>query len=280
MIRRILVALDPDADTPAAIDFAFSVAKRYSAEVTGIACVDTDRIEGSSSGGGIGSMYYAEKLRKKLTEKTRERAQELIEAFEEASATARIRYVDEVKEGAPSERIIEDMRFHDILVIGKDPHFFYGHPEQKTTTLAHVVKGCVAPVLVVPDEFREVKTALIAFDGSAPSTRAMQRFFQLQPFGNELNVHIVNVYEKKAGDRADFLLTQAQKYAEIHQFDAHIAALKGDHPFETLMGHAEQIEADLIVAGAHSVSKVQKLAFGSTTETLIKNGRGILFLDR
>jgi nucleotide-binding universal stress UspA family protein len=46
------------------------------------------------------------------------------------------------------------------------------------------------------------------------------------------------------------------------------------------MGHAEQIEADLIVAGAHSVSKVQKLAFGSTTETLIKNGRGILFLDR
>lgn len=280
MIRRILVALDPDADTPVAIDYAFAIARRYGTEVTGMACVDTERIEDSASGGGIGSMHYAEKLREKLTSQTRARAHELIAAFEEASTEAKIRYADEVKEGAPSERIIENMRYHDLLIIGKEPHFFYGHPDQKTSTLAHVVKGTVGPVVIVPDVYREVTRVVISFDGSTPSARAMQRFAQMKPFGAELDVHVVTVYEKKEKDRAELLLDQAQRYLEAHGFKARAAALKGDKPFENIMDHADQVDADLIVAGAHSVSKVQKLAFGSTTETLIKKGNSPLFLER
>lgn len=280
MIRRILVALDPDADTPVAIDYAFAIAKRHDTEVTGIACVDTERIEESASGGGIGSMHYADKLREKLTASTRARAQELIAAFEKASTRARIRYSDDIREGAPSERIIDDMRFNDLLVIGNKPHFFYGHPDQKTTTLAHVVKGTVGPVVIVPDVFREVTKVVLSFDGSTPSARAMQRFVQMQPFGSELDVHIVNVYEKGEESRSEHLLDQAKRYVEAHGFNARSSALKGDKPFKNIIAHADQVDADLIVAGAHSVSKVQKLAFGSTTETLIKKGNLPLFLER
>ena len=280
MIRRILVALDPDADTPVAIDYAFAIARRYGTEVTGIACVDTERIEDSASGGGIGSMHYAEKLREKLTNQTRKRAQELIADFEEASTEAKIRYADEVKEGAPSESIIEDMRFHDLLIIGKEPHFFYGHPDQKTTTLAHVVKDTVGPVVIVPDVYREVTRVVISFDGSTPSARAMQRFAQMKPFGSDIDVHLVTVYEKREKDRAELLLDYARQYLEAHGFKARPSALKGDKPFENIMAHADQVDASLIVAGAHSVSKVKKLAFGSTTETLIKKGNYPLFLDR
>ena len=80
MFQRILVALDQDADTPVAMDYAFDIAHRYLTSVTGLAVVDIDRIDQSSFGGGIGSMHYAEKLREKLTARTRKRAQELVES--------------------------------------------------------------------------------------------------------------------------------------------------------------------------------------------------------
>ena len=140
MVKRILVALDQDADTPVAIDFAFDIAHRTLASVTGLAVVDINRIEDTSSGGGIGSMYYAEKLREKLTAQTRLRAQELIEEFSHASDEEHIPYEVEVREGAPSDVIVEELKYHDLLLIGNNPHFFYGHPDEKTNTLAHVVK--------------------------------------------------------------------------------------------------------------------------------------------
>ena len=57
MIKKILVALDPDMDTPVATRYAADIAQRHDAEVTGLAVVDMGSIEASSRGGGIGSMY-------------------------------------------------------------------------------------------------------------------------------------------------------------------------------------------------------------------------------
>ena len=44
MIKRILVALDPDEDTPLATRYAIELAKRTEASITGLAPVDTTRI--------------------------------------------------------------------------------------------------------------------------------------------------------------------------------------------------------------------------------------------
>ena len=40
MIKKILVALDADSDTPVATRYAADIARRYAAEVTGLAVVD------------------------------------------------------------------------------------------------------------------------------------------------------------------------------------------------------------------------------------------------
>ena len=279
MIRNILLALDPDNDTPVAIRYTLDVAHRYGAHVTGLACVDTKRIEESATGGGIGSMYYAEKLREKLEAKTRERAMELLDEFASASERERITYHQEVKEGSPSVRIIEDMRYHELLVIGNDPHFFYGHPDQHTTTLAHVVKGCVAPVLVVPDEFRPIKTVLLTYDGSTPAARAMQMFALYSPFGKDVDVHVIGVYEQGHEAEAELNVSTAAKYLATHGYSAHTATLQGRKPFDHIVQYAENVEADLLVAGAHSVSKMKKLIFGSTTESLITEMNLPIFLE-
>ena len=139
MIKRILVALDPDSDTPVATRYAADVATRYEAEVSGLAVVDLENIEADTRGGGIGSMYYAEKLRENLTEETRAAAERLIATFDRALEGSGIVHRNRVEEGVPVRRIVEDLKYYDLLVIGKDPHFFYGNPTQETDILAHVL---------------------------------------------------------------------------------------------------------------------------------------------
>jgi len=101
MIRRILVALDLDSDTTIATRYAVVVARRFDARLTGVAVVDMGSIEDSAKGGGIGSMYYAEQLREKLTTEAREKALMLTESFSKMVEEAGVEHVEIVEEGVP-----------------------------------------------------------------------------------------------------------------------------------------------------------------------------------
>ena len=196
MIKKILVALDPDMDTPVATRYAADIAQRHDAEVTGLAVVDMGSIEASSRGGGIGSMYLMEKVQANLTAEARAVARQLTEAFQKAMEASGVASDIEVEEGVPFERIVEDMKYYDLLVVGNEPHFFYSHPEQKTKTLVQIVKNTIGPTLVVPDAYRSVSRVLVAYDASSASARALRRFVHLQPFGTKLSVEIVNIHDK------------------------------------------------------------------------------------
>lgn len=268
MIRRILVALDADADTPVAIQYAEDIATRYSAEVVGLAVVDTGHIESGARGGGVGSMYYAEKLRENLTDETRKQARSLIRQFDAAFKESGIQHAEAVKEGVPFQRIVEDMKYHDILVVGREPHFFYGHPEHKTKTLGRVVKETTAPTVVVGSEFVPIRHVLIAYDGSAASARTAQYFLHLLPFGGDVSVEAIHIHQ--GDDReSDLMLNLFEKYCERHGFELQKTSMRGDNAGELISNYALESDTDIVVAGAHSVSKIKEWTFGSTTSKLL-----------
>jgi nucleotide-binding universal stress UspA family protein len=278
MIRCILLPLDTEADTSAATQVAVDIARRYDAEITGLAVVDTEGIEGSSRGGGIGSFYYAEQLRERLTNETRQTASRLIGSFEQAMHAAGVRFRDEVTEGVPFQRIVEDAKYADLLVVGRDPHFFYGHPNERTQTLARVVKESGCPVLTVPDAVPSVERVLAAFDGSDASARTVRQFAQLLPFGDSVAVHVLTVGKSsREEDEAQLRLSNMRAFLEAHGLPVTTAFATGD-PFDQIQAHAEQSQADLILAGAHAVGQLKRMAFGSTTASLIENERRPLFL--
>lgn len=280
MIRNLLVALDPDEDTPLAIDYACKIAHIHNASVTGITVVDTRRIEKQSAGGGIGSMHYAEKLKEKWTEQTRSVARKLIADFKDASEEAHIEANYLIKEGRPADIIVEEMKFHDLLVIGNVPHFFYVHPNEKTTTLDQIVKTGVGPVVVVPGKQIESKNVLIAFDGSAASARSMQRFCQLNKFDDDPEMHVIHVFAEGEEAYSEMLLTKARNYVKDWGYTVYSASLKGDDHYKHIMQYADHVNAGVIVAGAHSVSKMSKMVFGSTTNSLVQNGEKMVFIER
>jgi nucleotide-binding universal stress UspA family protein len=283
MIKRILVALDPDGDTPVATHYAIDLAKRFGAEVTGLAVIDTRHIAAEvGPGGAIGGLYYAEQVKERLSNEARAIAKQLTDSFHASLAEIGIRHGERIEEGVPYQRIIEDMKYHDLLIMDSTPHFHYDRPKQETNTLERVVKRGVAPTLVVGARYQEVKRVVLAFDSSDPAARTLQRFAQLRPFGNALQlnlVHVVSSESKRKATESELLLRLASSFLHAHGFDrVEETSRNGGTPAERIVDHALETGADLIVAGAHSVSAASRLAFGSTTRALLKNCTVPLFL--
>lgn len=275
MLKRILVALDPDSDTAVATQSAIHIAQRYDAEVAGLAIVDTGYHD---TGAAPGSMYYEEKLRQQGTAEGRKAARRLIEQFEAQVQTAGVRFADFIQEGDPEDRIVEDLKYFDLLVIGHNPHFLYSKPGRATKTLEEVITESVTPTLIVEDQFREVSKVLIAFDGSQASARAVQRFAQLKPFGPDLTIELIHIYgdDSKGSEQ---LLAAGRAYLEAHGFKPRTVGLSGGNPIQQILDHATGMNSDLLVVGANSVSALRKMAFGSTTSSLIKQSPIPLFMD-
>lgn len=280
MTRRLLVVLDPDADTPIATRYAVEIARRYDGALTGLALVDTRQIQDDTAGGGIGAMYFAERLRRQLTDETREKARTLLRRFVEQVEAAGGRHSnDHIAESDVVRAVTDDMKTHDLLVVGRDAHFYYADPDRRTDALAKAVESGAAGTLVVGTEHREVRRVLIAYDGGRSAARAMQKFVHLAPFGTDLAVELFHV---RGGGREEQLeseqgLAAARAYVEAYGFAPVVTtSVEGGTPADRIMERAAS--ADLVVAGAYEAHGLKRLFTGSTAKSLIDQAPGLLFL--
>jgi nucleotide-binding universal stress UspA family protein len=283
MIKRILIALDPDDDTPVATQHAISLARQFDASVTGLAVVDTSNIYPTGIMGEPDITHHARNLWEELSDESRAVAQKLLDRFQNTVEDKGIRYTAIKKEGASYDRIIEGMKYHDLLVVGRNSHFFYNEPRRETKTLAQVVKHGVAPTLVVMDRYKDVQKVLVAFDGSNPSARSLKSFVQLMPYGKELEIELLHIQSddnKSEHDPDGSILDYAEHYLREHDFK-HISKNTEPHdkPSEKILERQKETDADLIVLGAHAVSAIKRLTFGSNTHDLITKSDTPLFLS-
>ncbi|WP_234571787.1 universal stress protein [Rhodohalobacter sp. 614A] len=282
MIKRILIALDPDEDTPIATQYAISLAERNDASVTGLAVVDTSNIYPTGIIGDPDQTHHARNLWEELTDNSRNVAGRLLEKFESSVEKSGVRYTAITQEGASYDRIIEGMKYHDLLVVGRDSHFFYNEPKQETKTLAQVVKNGVSPTLIVTHHFEEVHKVLIAFDGSRPASRSLKSFAHLSPFGKDLEIELLHISKTDNDDSessSETILDFANDYLLEHDFkNVTQKFMAGDKISEAILKRRKEIGADLIVLGAHAVSAIKRLTFGSTTHELITKTDSPLFM--
>lgn len=283
MIKRILVALDPDEDTPVATQFAVRLAKRFDASLTGLAIVDMSNIHSAIGVAGYGTEIYGRQIWTEMADETRAVAEKLLNSFKHTVEKEGVRHRDIKQQGASYELIIEEMKYHDLLVLGRDSHFFYNQPDRDTDTLAKVVKNGVSPTLVVTDDYRDVEKVMIAFDGSSPAARSLKAFVHLLPYGKDIEIDLVYVADGESSEmmnKAMTILKQAESYLYEHNFRYILKSVleKGD-PAERIIEHRKKAKPDMIILGAHSVSAVRRAAFGSTTHYMITRSEDPLFLS-
>ncbi|MEM6784350.1 MAG: universal stress protein [Bacteroidota bacterium] len=281
MVRCVLVALDPDHDTPVAVRYAADIVRRCDGVVTGLALVAKDAIDDATVGSGIGAMYYAQKRRDELSAQTLKRAEELLDAFATTCEQDGVRFEKaRVAMGVPHEQITEHLKYHDLLVAGDESHFYYADPEKRTHALAKIAGEGAGAVLIVEKEHRPTQRVLVAFDGGKTAARALQKFAQLAPFGTEVTVELVHILgDDGARLAARYDLERAAAYLDTYGFgNVEITMPLGADVQQTLLDHATQVSADLIVAGAYSRSGISRLFFGSTAKGLIERSEVPLFM--
>ena len=282
MTKRILVVLDPSHDTHVATHYAIEIAKAHDGAVTGLALVDRKRIDEASAGGGIGAMYYAEKLRHKLEDEVRTEAQKLLAEFvEEVEAAGANHTNDHIAEDSVVQAITEDMKTHDLLVAGHESHFYYADPERRTHVLADIVEKGAAATLIAESEYRPIKKVLVVYDGGTAAARALQKFAHLSPFGVDLEVEVFHVRDdgREAQLESERLLGGAAAYLESHGFTPITkTSVEGGDPLDRILDRCKSTESDLIVSGAYSASGIKKFFFGSTAKGLIAKSSVPLFL--
>lgn len=284
MIKRILVVLDPDDDTPIATQTAIDMAKRHDASVTCLALVDKDAIAADTSGSGIGGYAYAERLRQSLTDEVRAKAQELLRICIEKLEQAGVRHSgDRVSDDGLLTSLVTAMRTHDLLIAGRESHFYYHDPELRTRTMAKVIEQGAAATLLVGHDLPNVKHVTVSYDGSSAAARALQKFVHLMPFGSDITVELLHIRgeSKEAKLESEALLASAKDYLDAYDYTSVVAtSLEGSKVGDRIIEYANPEATDVLIAGAYAKAGIKRLIFGSLATFLLDKATVPLFLYR
>lgn len=141
--------------------------------------------------------------------------------------------------------------------------------------LERVVRAANRPVLVASRTFRPVRRALLAFDGS-PTTRKAVGMVASSPLFDGLELQVVMVaYDDRDAAQLEWA---RQELADAGR-TVEAVRLSGD-PEEVISERVGERGIDLLVMGAYGRSRIRQLVVGSTTTAMLRSCRVPVLLVR
>lgn len=278
MIKSILIPTDGSAGSQTALDYGLYFASLFQAEITGLYVIDIRALEGpflSDISGSLGFtpfQNYFPKFQKILEDRGNVILDNFKNTCEEKSFQPKLKRMS----GVIANVIADEAKRVDLVVIAQR-----GEHEQWSTgllgsTTDSVVRQSPRPVLVSPNEFREVKNVLVAYDGSTEANKALKTACeQFSDKGVQFRVVCIT------GDEAKYnkLAGEIDEFVGHYQLTYEIKNLNGDAPKE-ILNYSDQTHTDLIVMGAFSHSRFRDLILGGTTAFIIRNASIPVLLER
>lgn len=273
MIKRILIPLDPSPYAETALEFGCNVAKRHGAELTGLVVLDIPGIQKAIGSLPFGGLHYVEPLEKSIEKEARTHIQSLLSRFNEKCQKEGVAHRQAERQGSPSERIIRESIFYDFVMIGLRTYFDFKASDRPGDSLEKILDHSITPIYGVPEKFSipsaEKIKILIAFNGSLPSARALQRLAQLAICDTAEVTLLMSDPKREA---AEYYLDQAEAYLNAHS----IRDVKKEWTSKNIIQAMEEQYLDwatIVVVGAHSKKGLYDFMLGSLTKYLIKEAK-------
>ena len=270
---KILLGLDGSAHAEAAIEYACQLAHNYSATITGVAIIDQPGIQSSSGPVPLGAARYDIRLEEQQLKETQEKAGAILDNFSRICEDRNINAILHADTGSPVSELIEESKFHDFIVIGKQTSFEY-NANETYGTLQRVLRNGLIPVLAVPDSVREIKKVLVAYDNSIPASKAVHMFLLLGIW-NACDITLLTVNDD--AEAAQGLLDNLGEFFESYGIKPNLAAQSG-HPDTAVKSYIAENDIDMLVMGAYGRKSVREFFVGSVTQHLIQETTIPLFL--
>ena len=282
MYKRILVPIDPSKSSERAMELAIFLANQYGASLTGMVILDIKGIDTYIGPLPIGASKYAHEMEHKFIENAEKTIDELIAKFSGKCQEAGVNFNIHKLKGMPSSLIIEESRFFDLLLIGRQSNFNFAINHERGHTFEKVMANCLAPIMAVPENIvlknitEGNPNVVIALDGSLEASGALMRFTQLisdkRSKVDLVMSHSDDLFSKYVLENSAELL----KAYDLEQVCTH-------HTEENIIKYidANFLEtADLFVIGPRTTNAISEFFLGSFTKFLLKNTDQLLFIAR
>ncbi len=266
MYERLLLALDGSDYAEWARSVALQLV-RPGGTVHLLHVVDIVTLEGTflrDLAGAIGVEPYLN-LSPKMEKILQEKGKALLEAHREVVTAAGFDCETELVTGIIASEILKRAESADAVVVGQRGSNARFHAGLAGSVSEVLVRRATCPVVVVPQKPGPIGDILLAYDGSPPSTRALEHAARLAA-GLKVPVAVVAVTDD--GAEGDNMLAPARRLLS----EAGVTSTFATRPGKA--GEAIVAEAaghGLLVAGAHGHSRIVELVVGSTTEYLLRN---------
>ncbi|MBN2410157.1 universal stress protein [candidate division KSB1 bacterium] len=282
MIKRILIPLDPSPYTETALEIGCIIARQHNAEITGLVILDIPGIKKTVGPVPLGAIEYADKLEHLKEKEAHDHIHILLSKFREKCSKEGVLFREAELQGSPSERIIRESIYYDLVVMGLRTFFHYPPSDKPGDTLDEVMDQSITPILGVPQSFtfpdisKEKIKVLVAFDGSLPSASALQSFVT---FAIPDVMEVALLTSDDNNDAAEYHLTQAEAYLKSHSI-FNIKKEKTTENIKKIVNEKYLNWATLIVVGTHSKSGIFDFMVGSLTKELIKTDKKPLLISQ
>ncbi len=263
MFKRIIVGVDGSPASLNASRLAFRLGNFYGVPVVGIYVIDVRLLEESflaDLAGVLGFTYY-EGVSGKVKEFLEKQGDAVLSEFSSLGREfgAKVSVVQTT--GIPHREIVGQADPEDLIVVGKR-----GKRPVKGVLLGSnsekVARSSPCPVVLVPEEDREIKRVMVAYDGSENSRLALKICRSMKGvFGYEVVVlHVKegdeNAVEVKA--EIDGILGEGYEFLEMVGL-----------PEERIVEASKELGIDMLFMGAYGKGRFRELFLGSVTSFLI-----------
>ncbi len=279
MVNKILVPVDGSVNGFNALKYGIYIARQLGASLIGVYVLDVNLIQGpmfTDISGSVGMPPYDgffEAVETSLNEK----ADFILKDFASRCRRAGVSFETKKPIGKISQVIIEEGQNADLIVMArKGEHFHLKEGGLLGSVAEAVVRNSGKPVIVTPENFIEIESMAIAYDGSEPAKKALK--FSVDFSENTawpLTAIIINSDSKKAAALAD----EIEDSLEDRSADCAIVTLQGKET-EEIINYIKEGAVELMAMGAFGHNRLRSLIMGSTTSHVIQKSTVPVLLTR
>jgi nucleotide-binding universal stress UspA family protein len=261
MIKDILVHVDGTRAGERRIAYAFDLAKRHHARLTGLHV---------TAPADVAPRYKPSMVERVATDMEQHSAEDARIAevlFKSAASKRSAQALWQALEGGMSRQICKLARCSDLVVLGQ--YESEGSAEHHPSSLAEdVAAACGRPVLVVPAAVAEgqIRRALIAWDGGREAVRALHDALPLLHQANAV-AEIATIDEPASN--LEPLLEHLRHHQIAVEGGVHLNA--SGSVAGLLVDRLKQGHFDLLIMGASGHAVWLEFLFGGTTPSALMN---------
>jgi len=274
MIKRILLPLEFSHYSEAALQYACCVAQHQKATITGTAVLVTPGIQQCVGPIDAKVPDWTKKLGKVLLEQINQRLAKLLDRFNQTCQQEGVAHIATEFQGTCPEQIMFQSIFYDLVVMGFRSSYYFEESEHVDVPLEKILSHTITPILVVPKKFLPIRKALLAFDGSMPAARAMQRFSHLVQ-AKEMEFTVLMSHPDQ--DTASYYLNKAEEYMKAHDLQ-NIKKEWTPKNIISIIKEQYMDEVDMFITGTHSHGHLKHFFIGSLTRFLLEEAKKPLFI--